>query len=155
MNMNGLNFSYILPGVLAGMSLPGRINPLENDLIYLKERGVQAIVTLTEEALPGQSVLRAGFDYLHLPVEDFASPRMEQIQECMRFIERMRSGARAVAIHCYAGLGRTGTMLACFLVKQGIDARKAINQVRSVRPDSIQSEEQVRIVFSYAKSIEA
>ena len=55
-------------------------------------------------------------------------------------------------MHCYWGLGRTGTMLACYLVKLcGMDAQSAITQVRYTRPYSIETYEQEEAVFDYAE----
>ena len=143
------NFSYVIAGVLAGMAKPGGINPLEADLGEIKAQGIRAIVTLTEEPLDRKIVAACGFEYLHLGVQDFMPPTLDQMKECIDFIDRMRALKKPVALHCYAGLGRTGTMLACYLVKEGLTAAAAIDEVRSHRPDSVQSDEQIAAVYRY------
>ncbi|HCA46062.1 MAG TPA: protein-tyrosine-phosphatase, partial [Armatimonadetes bacterium] len=50
------------------------------------------------------------------------------------------------SVHCMAGLGRTGTMIACYLVSQGMPAEEAIAEVRRARPGSIQTEQQEQAV---------
>lgn len=144
-----LNFSYIIPDFLAGMARPGKMDSLEADLDFLWESGIKAIVSLTETTLERQLVKMYGFDYLHIPVADFTAPSLDQVFECMEFIEEMHLENKAVVIHCYAGYGRTGTMLACYLVKHGETAPKAIEMVRNMRPHSIQVESQIEKIFEY------
>jgi len=57
-------------------------------------------------------------------------------------------------VHCLAGQGRTGTILASYLVKyQKMSADEAIQKVREERPGSIQSFSQEEIIFQFAKSL--
>ena len=56
-----------------------------------------------------------------------------------------------VAIHCSAGLGRTGVVLACYLVQKGLTAQNAIARVRRLRPGSIETEEQADAVVDFAR----
>ena len=59
-------------------------------------------------------------------------------------------------VHCYWGRGRTGTMLAAYLVKQGHHtARQAITEVRNKRPYSIETYEQEDAIFEYESSLKA
>ncbi|MGE0326021.1 MAG: dual specificity protein phosphatase family protein, partial [Polyangiaceae bacterium] len=56
-----------------------------------------------------------------------------------------------VAVHCHAGLGRTGTMLAAFLIYRGETAEAAITRVREVRPSYIQSQAQLDFLKRFAE----
>ena len=56
----------------------------------------------------------------------------------------------AVAIHCAAGLGRTGTVLAAYFVAKGLSAREAVERVRQLRPGSVETVEQERAIERYA-----
>jgi Protein-tyrosine phosphatase len=84
-------------------------------------------------------------DWLHLPVPNFRAPdpRFETtwVELWPRLDRELRQGGR-VFLHCYAGLGRTGTVASLILMQYGLSARDAIRQVRAVRPGSIETLEQ-------------
>jgi len=141
------NFSWIDPCKLAGSARPES----ETDLESLKKLGIRAIVSLTEEPLDFD-VDRLGFDYLHSPITDFEAPSQDQLFKIIRFIEESISKSKPVLVHCAAGKGRTGLVLAAYLVRHGKRADDAINQVRALRPGSIEMPVQQDAVRLYAKN---
>jgi atypical dual specificity phosphatase len=53
-------------------------------------------------------------------------------------------------VHCAAGRGRTGTILAAYLIKkENLTANQAIKKIRSMRPGSIQSDRQEMALYVY------
>lgn len=145
------NFSFLLPGQLAGMACPGRDRPLEDDLAALAAQGVGAVVSLTERPLEPAALARHDLAGLHLPVRDFAPPTLEQIGSFVDFVDHQLAAERPVAVHCGMGRGRTGTMLACYLVRQGWAPAEAIAEVRRRRPGSLETATQERMVHEYAR----
>ncbi len=147
------NFSYILPGKLAGCARPGRGGTLGNDLVELRERGIGAVVSLTELPLAASVLEEMGFRHLHLPIRDFTPPTRGQMKAFADFVESCNADGLAVVVHCAAGMGRTGTMLAAYLVTQGRSAKEAVAEVRQVRPGSIETSEQERCIADFQKTV--
>lgn len=143
------NFCFVIGRELAGMACPGYGPALREDLSRLKQEGIGAIVSLTLSPLEEDIVKEFGLEYLHLPVADFTAPTLEQVDAFITFYERAQGDGRAVVVHCGAGQGRTGTMLACVLVQRGMPARDAIREVRLIRPCSIETAEQERLIETY------
>ncbi|MEO8377819.1 MAG: dual specificity protein phosphatase 23 [Candidatus Sumerlaeota bacterium] len=147
------NFSFVIDGVLAGCAMPGVQGGLTGDLAEARKHGIVGVVTLTTRAFFPAIVQESGIKYLHLPIEDFNPPTMEQIDQFVKFVEDVRAKGGAVMVHCFAGIGRTGTMLAAYLVKEGLSGQEAIDRVRELRPGSIETYEQEEAVFEWEARI--
>ncbi|MEQ8819244.1 MAG: dual specificity protein phosphatase 23 [Sumerlaeia bacterium] len=149
------NFSFVVEGLLAGCAHPAYFSrDLRGGLLELAEHGIGAIVSLTEDRLPAGALQEAGIRYLHLPIRDFTPPSQEQIDRFVEFVEAVEEAkAGAVVVHCFAGQGRTGTMLAAWLVYKGARAAEAVEKVRELRPGSIETEKQVAAVAEYEKRL--
>jgi len=88
-----------------------------------------------------------------LPVADFTPPSHEQLRAGVAAIRESLAAGNRVAVHCGAGLGRTGTLLATYLVSEGVNAEAAISQVRQARPGSIETPAQEAAVRQFAATI--
>jgi len=157
---------WVIPGVLAGMSMPfvhldrrmnsgGPLTAYDDDLPVLHSAGVRAVVSLLNIPSDAMVYETAGFAFLCLPVPDGGAPTVEQADEFVHFVRSQRSGQRAVAVHCEAGLGRTGTMLAVYLITQGENAESAIRRVRDVERVAVETAQQIRFLEGYEKRIKS
>ena len=80
---------------------------------------------MTENALPDNWVENIG--YLHVPTPDLTAPDMEKIDSAVDFVHEQITNDQPVMVHCAAGMGRAGTILACYFVKyKKFTAQKAI-----------------------------
>jgi atypical dual specificity phosphatase len=122
-------------------------------MAWLVDKGIGGIVTLTESSLDRSIVLENDVVYKHIPVVDMAPPSIKAIIEFLKFSEDCLKKKKAVLVHCTAGLGRTGTMLSCYLVKNGIDPFEAIRRIRQLRPGSVETLEQEMRILEFADSI--
>lgn len=148
------NFSWILKGRLAGFGLTAagdELTPVHLD--FLLSQGVGAVVSLAERPTSQAVVASAKIRYLHLPVPDMEPPTPEQVDRFVEFVNAAGLEGLGAAVHCRAGLGRTGTMLACYLVTQGATAEEALEQVRRQRPGSVETESQEETVRLYTRSL--
>ncbi len=135
-------FSWVVPGKLAAMPVPGRDRPLAQDAAILEREGIRVLVSLTEEP-PDRAVLASrGIDQRHIPVQDFTAPTLEQMIAFVAVVEDSVAAGKPVGVHCTAGLGRSGTMSAVYLVAEGASADEAIISVRRLRPGSIETADQ-------------
>jgi protein-tyrosine phosphatase len=160
----GLTF---LPGKNgASIRYPGRAYSRDTaaDLAALRAAGVVRLVLLVDDdELTRWGDVRiidlgraAGVDVRRHPMTDGAPPAShEAMAEILAEIDDARSRGD-VAVACMGGVGRSGTVAACALVRGGRSAVDAIERVREVRhPTAVESEAQERFVRSYAEGVSA
>ena len=80
---------------------------------------------------------------------DFTAPTLKQVEQTLAMIHFYVGRNMPVAVHCIAGLGRTGTILACYLVGEGKSAGEAITAIRRWRPGSIETLDQEAVIREY------
>lgn len=164
-------FYWLIPGELAGCGRPGgpggvgmrrdddggraggaeSPQRVEDDLLWLKGQGITALLSLTEAPLEERLLDRHRFAWLHLPVDDMTAPAPLQLRRALGFIDWQRALGRGITVHCRMGQGRTGTILASHLIRDGLPAEEAIRRLRAMCPGALGSPSQERAVRDFAR----
>jgi atypical dual specificity phosphatase len=140
-------FSWIDEPLLAAMGRPIALDELH----WLRAHGVEILLSLTEDPPYRAWVNEAGLMLVHVPVIDMEPPTQAQLDKCMAVLQRAHERKMGVAVHCGAGLGRTGVIVACYYVTAGMNAKNAVARVRRLRPGSIETPEQEEAVQEFAR----
>lgn len=148
-----LGFAWLESGRIAGAPLPGVVNDIHHDLVALKRMGITMLITLTERDLPGDVLRQHGLSNLHLPIYDHEVPTLAQIQMLLKRMEGLIQRGEVLAVHCLAGRGRTGVVLAAWWVRAGLTAQEALRRVRLIDPRYVQNAEQEAFLQSYENVI--
>lgn len=132
-------FRWLIPGKLAGCPMPGAVAPLEHDLELLRNVGVTILVNLTERPMTQTAIPAFGLRTIHMKVEDRDAPPLLWMKLLLAQVDKFIQQGEVIAVHCFAGLGRTGTVLGAWLVKEGLTADEALRRLRLIEPGFVQS----------------
>jgi atypical dual specificity phosphatase len=147
------HFRWVLPGRLAGMGRPGLLRDEDTDLEAVAHAGIDVLVSLTRRPIPPERLRSYGIIGRHFPIPDMGVPAVAPTARLCREMERHLEAGRGVAVHCRAGLGRTGTLLAAFLAWTGHTPDAAIAQVRCANAGYIQNEAQHAFVRRFSAQV--
>jgi protein-tyrosine phosphatase len=129
------------PGGLATMAHPHGFDRLDDEMAGLRDAGIDVLVSLQPEAeqaevgLTGEAAAAArhGMEFRHLPVPDLGVPTADEVEPLVEaLIEHLRAG-RHVAIHCFAGIGRSSVLAAATLISLGATAEDACATISAAR----------------------
>ena len=130
------NFSFV-DEFVGGSACPTS----KREMQWLRKNGIRAILSLTMQPLEEEWL--NGFEYRNIPIPDHSIPTVKQIRESVDFILKSKS---KVLIHCSAGKGRTGVILASYMcVRYGLGPQQAITEIRSKRPGSVERRQEVAV----------
>jgi ADP-ribosyl-[dinitrogen reductase] hydrolase len=147
------------PG-LRGHGIANNVD-IKTDIETLAAAGAGVILTLLEAddrvrlgvTALDEIIAKAGLEGASFPIRDHDIPHSDQSAALGQLLDdleaRIRTGQN-IAIHCQAGLGRTGMMAAILLGRFGIDTAAAITAIRQVRPGSIETEAQEDFVRGWS-----
>ena len=141
-------FVWVEKGRLAGSGYPASRGQVE----WLAKAGVGSILTLTAEPLPAAWTRGLDVEPGHVAMEDHQPPSVKAMDEGVDFILTELSKGRTVLVHCLAGEGRTGCVLAAYLIRtRGYGAEEAMAALRKVKTEFVERAQE-RAVRDYAAS---
>jgi len=150
-----MTVTWVLDNVIAASPIAKSIDDIES----WKSAGVKAVVILAEpheiarywgsvnnyfEALKNK-----GLEFNYSPIKDFHAPDLIQLDTLVEWIDAKIKLKKPVLVHCRTGIGRTGTVIAAYLVKNSYEVREAILKIRKAIPSALEVDEQLSIVYEY------
>lgn len=132
---------WILPNQLVGMP-----QPQVDDLSALHNTGVKAIISLLEDEIGLDTYTKNNFKSKWIPIADDSAPTLKQVSDLVEYIDKQLDQNCPVAIHCKGGKGRTGTMLAAYLISKGTSYEDTMNQINEAKPNAIKKEFQINFL---------
>lgn len=161
---------WVEPGQFLAGEYPGKFDQelTRKRLDALIEAGFDTFVDLTKpnEIVPYRSVLleEAKFydvkvTHQRFPIGDFGLPTPELMNTILDRLEESLQAGHRVYLHCWGGIGRTGTTVGCYLVRQGKTSEEALEQLSTwwrdvpksqYHPHSPETREQVNFIHTWA-----
>ncbi len=145
------SFRWLLEGRLGGLARPGIVDDTDRELAWLAQSGITLLIGLEERCLVAVDRLNY-FDltYWHFPIPDMGTPSLSGLSKLLLLLKGRIGQGDSIALHCRAGCGRTGLVLACWLIRDGWSAADALAHVRSINPRWVESAEQEKYLGEFA-----
>jgi protein-tyrosine phosphatase len=136
---------WVIPGKLLAGAYPGPRYADENirqklDRLLLAGAGSFVDLTRPDERLPYEQLLRerAGWldrqvAYTRMSITDMGLATPERMKAILDTIDAAIGQGQVVYVHCYAGIGRTGTVVGCYLARHGMQGAEALNSIARLR----------------------
>ena len=139
---------WVEPGRLLAGAHPGA------RLERFREAGVSVFLDLTEEGEYGldayEPLLGDGSRAVRIPIRDRTHPGREEMVRILDLIDGLLADGEVVYVHCYGGIGRTGTVVGCHLVRHGLSGEEALATVARLRGLPVEMAEQRQFVRSWS-----
>ena len=102
------------------------------------------------EVLSQKDWQECGVEHCHVPVPDFSSLSLTELDKSVAFITEQVVRGKTVYIHCKAGRGRSATALICYLMKTSrMTSLEAIQFVKQRRPQIKPNARQLQSIEDY------
>ena len=166
------NCYWLLPGRVMAGEYPGLADPQQQSrrLEAMVGAGVCVVVDLTDpsEGLPPYvDALRAtaqgaAIQCQRFPIKDFSVPEAKTMRRILDAVDAALAAGDTVYLHCHGGIGRTGTVVGCWLVERGFTSAQALALIaakwrvmakRHRSPESPETAEQREFIAGWASGL--
>lgn len=135
---------WVIPGRLCAGEYPGAKEPAEarRKLRLFLDAGFTFFLDLTEErelasyaALLQEEAATRGMavEHCRMPIRDLGTPTLAETKRMLDTIDAALAAGRRVYVHCFGGIGRTGTIAGCYRVRHGLTGREALVELERLR----------------------
>lgn len=164
---------WVLPGKFLAGGYPGSTLGVEQEtrqvLRSFLELGITSFFNLTqpeelpsyqEMALQETSAINLSVECHRFPIPDRGLPTRDQMKDLLACLDRTLAAGKRLYLHCWGGVGRTGSVVGCWLVHSGLDGRQALKHLNElyrdaaqfrIYPHSPETEEQVQFILNWGK----
>jgi len=162
---------WVEPGQFLAGEYPGKFEEelTRQRLDALIEAGFDTFIDLTQsnEMFPYKNILleqaavyNVNATHARFPIRDFGLPTPEQMNRILDKLEEDLGGGHRIYLHCWGGIGRTGTTVGCYLVRRGRTGEEALDQLSAwwrgapksqYHPQSPETQEQVNFIRTWAE----
>lgn len=149
-------FYWLFPNLVGGSPRPGIVSKIDHDLDAIQRLGITHIINL-EESVHYETHLVASrkMTLSHNPIPDMGTPSCDEALKICRNIQSFMDTGCGTLVHCRAGLGRTGLVMALFLIWCGKSAPAAFEAIRNINPKWIQSDIQFEMLPIFVRYLES
>lgn len=140
-------FGWVIDGNLAAS---GRLMTIAQLECVIK-KGIKSVITIRESALnPAWFPDCSSVNYKHVQVEDHGAPSVAELDDVVNYINGEIENSKPVLVHCNGGSGRTGTIVAAYLMKkEGLSAEQAAMRLKEIRGRTLRHKKQLDVLIQY------
>ncbi len=141
-------FVWVTEGIAAS-GYPASRSQVE----WIASQGIESVLSLTEQPLPPRVTDGLPIRLEHIPMSDHGIPDASALERGAAYIAGQVAEDRKVLVHCLAGEGRTGCVLAAYMI---IDLKttpeEALRRLRAVKPSFVESRQEKAVYELGARS---
>jgi len=166
------NSYWVLPNRFLAGEYPGLSTQVQarQKIRRLLQENITFFLDLTEEGelQPYTPILREEdfmpfrvAEYRRMPIIGLSTPTQAEMTRILDTIDTALAADEAVYVHCWAGIGRTGTVVGCYLVRHGLSGTQALENIAELRRDmpngwltSPETETQCQMILNWSEQSE-